>query len=102
MPENKALQDTIAYSLYMVKKHFQKWRNSEGYASNILLPSAYEEALSYGYEFYPEFQLSSRILRPLEAFGLLQRRELQSEDKRMPRYEYKLAPLFDQFIQFNP
>ncbi len=100
-PENEVLQQTIAYSFYMVRKHLKNWRSVENDAELILLPAAYEEALPYGFGDYPKYQTSTRIIYPLEHFGLLQSRDKKDDNSHFPNQEYKQTPLFDKFIQFK-
>lgn len=98
--DNEPLQNTIAYSFLKVKQHHQDWLSSDEAAPFLLIPAAYEISLSTGFDWYPEMHAFSRILRPLEAFGLLDSREIKKEGLNIPITEFKLTPLFDKFIQF--
>ncbi len=101
MPENQALQHTITYSLYQAQQYFEVWRLDDEAVSCILLPAAYEEALSQGYKDHPGFQSYTRIIRPLTDLGLLQSRPMVPNPKRYPIFEFKNAPLFHKFIRFH-
>jgi hypothetical protein len=57
-----------------------------------------ESGLKYGdFRFYAFLH---RVLMPLVQFGLMERRAVPT-DKDWPEYEYRLALLFDRFLQFE-
>lgn len=46
-------------------------------------------------------QFESRVLQPLESFGLIEQRELKGPNLFLPRHEYRVGSLFDRFVRFD-
>ncbi len=101
LAEIHSLQATVGFSLFMVGRHADRWVKPEKLAPLVLFPVAKAELATlppWGRGAWP---VESRILRPLVSFGLLERRELPSEDRWMRPYEVRKTKLFDRFLQFD-
>jgi len=103
MPECSALQDTIAFSFYMLGKHGKQWKKETTLAPLLLLPAAKTQMRRPDMHF-SESELSwpaySRILRPLESFGLLERWEYK-KGMLLDNVKARKTGLFDRFIKFD-
>ena len=100
--EHEMIQDTIAYSFYGLSWALQDWKSVEEVYSNVLLPMVRKNIPPSSGIHRPELRLVvERILEPFQQFGLLQSRNVRSEDKPFGQNEYKKTPLFDRFIQFD-
>ncbi|MEW6237057.1 MAG: hypothetical protein AB1656_16860 [Candidatus Omnitrophota bacterium] len=98
---NEPLQHTIAYSLWRIPQEAKDWIDTDELAPKIVLPIVREHAPVY--EFFDHFysQISSRILYSLKDFGLLERREIPTDDKNIFTYDVRMTPLYDKFIHFH-
>ncbi len=92
-------QDTIAYSLFMLSREDMGWKRNDYLASELLVPPVKWEMENAKCE--PHWFLDSRLLSPLEDFGLLQRRELPKQSAPPGIREVRKTPLFDRFISFH-
>ena len=103
MPECPALQDTIAFSFYMLGRHGKQWKKETALAPLLLLPVA-KTQMSRSDMHFGESELSwpafSRILRPLESFGLLERWEYK-KGMLLDNVKARKTGLFDRFIKFD-
>ena len=100
LPENDALQATIAYSLYVLSRLDGSWHSSQQLALRLLLPAA------RNYTAFPEAEsglreVEARILGPLAQFGLLDSRPVESSRSSCNAFEVRKTPLFDRFIRFQ-
>ena len=100
LPENDALQATIAYSLYVLSRLDGSWHSSQQLAPRLLLPAA------RNYTAFPEAEsglreVEARILGPLAQFGLLDSRPVESSPSSCNAFEVRKTPLFDRFIRFQ-
>jgi hypothetical protein len=99
---HEGLQRTIAFSLYRLRTEAREWSRPEALAETAWLPEAKDPPtqLDLTYGDFRHYAFSSRVLRPLVQFGLMERRETPS-DPHLPEYEYRLTPLFSRFLQFR-
>jgi hypothetical protein len=100
-PENSPVQGAIAYSFYQLWKRADTWQEAETLAPILLLPAVIEQLEIPDHQSGVTSLCSLRIFRPLEEFGLLERRELPSEKKWDKPYEIRKTPLFDRFLRFE-
>ena len=95
------VQDTLIYALYAIGRHRRDWQDIKEFSKRLFLPViAAQMPTNYYGDDLTGWIASSRILRPLEGFGLIER---QYEDKGAysePKTIRKTA-LFDQFISFR-
>ena len=100
--ECRALQETVAYTLYMVGRFTDDWISPDELPALVFLPSVVVPHLPVEPYGSPSLVLKTRILRPLSWFGLL---EFESNDEP-PEYFSRIiavrkTALFDQFIEFR-
>jgi len=102
MPEYLLVQDTIGFSFYMIGTHAERWRDLDSLAERLLPPFVKEEINKEGFPQHAKWVADSRILVPLERFGLL---EFHYEDDPAlfgPRRDkVRKTPLFESFFAFN-
>lgn len=101
LPEELPIQPTIAYSLYQISEHYGQWQDSTRNPDILLLPAVREEIGSYGYPNYARFACLSRIVSPLEEFGLLEFRKLTRKEKLPSPIKIRKTELFDLFLKFE-
>lgn len=97
------LQSTVAYSFYRLRTAAKDWTSPDVLGEAAWLESARDpmtewEAANVDFRF---FAFRHRVLVPLEQFGLLEVRMLPSEERWREIVEYRLAPLFDEFLHFT-
>lgn len=103
MPENSALQDTIAFSFYMLAENANRWEQSQQIAPILLLPSVRTHMMKSAKHSWQEdftWLVQARILRPLESFGLLELQESR-KGKILEGVKVRKTSLFDRFIKFD-
>ncbi len=98
--ENHALQQTVAFSFYALQQLGDEWQTDQTLAHRILIPAAFQDALDSG-DQQPGCQVHGRLLLPLNDFGLLEHRQVELEGSLVDGCEFRLAPLFREFIQFS-
>ena len=100
LPELHCIQHTIAYSLLRLKELCKGDTSLEGLHSKVLLPAVQEEIREEIPKLVQaDWTIRSRIIRPLEAFGLL---DCTYEKSKMPFFEItkcRKTPLFDKFMK---
>ncbi len=101
LPLFPGLQHTIAYSFYMLSKYGDSWKEPEALASLVVLPAVKAQVLESKFFTALPWLVRSRILDPLESFGLLEERDLPPRDKFTRRFETRKTKIFDEFIRFN-
>ena len=101
-PELPVFQQAITYSLYMVPRLLTEWHTAEDVAPLLVLGGVAKatQEVTFGRDVLP-WIVKARLLRPLEAFGLLESRE-----RKTPRHIYGIAQfrktsLFDRFLRFD-
>jgi len=103
MPENPVLQDTIAFSFYMLAENANRWKQGQNLAPILLLPSVRTHIMKsavYGWQGNFTWLVLARILRPLESFGLLELRESR-KGKILESFKVRKNDLFDRFLRFD-
>jgi hypothetical protein len=99
-PDNPALQHTLPMTLYRLRREGSTWRRPEELADRVLMDAAFDQPEDYPREMPAYGQFETRVLGPLEGFGLVEKRELQSDDWFRTKSEYRKSRLFDRAIQF--
>lgn len=102
-PECPFIQETIGYSLHAFHQHASQWQ-----AIEALVPRLYLQAVSrqipvssYGLEF-DVFLARTRIIEPLENFGLIQCQYSKEKPVFHPEItRVRKSPLYDQFLRFD-
>ncbi|HUW59964.1 MAG TPA: hypothetical protein VMZ06_03075 [Candidatus Bathyarchaeia archaeon] len=101
MVELPEVQDTLVYALYVISLHTHDWQDFKEFSKRLFLPAVADQIpiAHYGIS-YAELMASSRILGPLEGFGLIER---QYEDKGAysESKTIRKTALFDRFISFH-
>ncbi len=100
-PESSGLQHTVAFSLYRLSTAAVEWRNPYELAAEVVLPEVYDELVDPRWDDEAAMRIEARLLRPLEWFGLLERRDLPSPNSFDRPYEVRKTVLFDRFIRFR-
>lgn len=99
--QNAAMQHTMAMTLYRLGRAPRSWKSPETWANEILMEDALDQPPNHRGENSTYDQFRTRILRPLEAFGLVEKCELEGPNQFLPQYEYRVGDLFDRFIRFD-
>lgn len=100
-PECDDIQASYCYVLYVISRELGEWVTPEVMAQRVLLPMTYEFLADFPYGNRAVWLTISRIVKPLEGFGLL-----EVEYTRVPgAYSVQVkrvrkTPLIDQFIRF--
>jgi len=101
LPELKEIQDTIGYSLYRISQFCNNYGSLEGLLHNIFLPAVLVKIQdTMGPKREWTWAVETRIVRPLEDFGLLESK------RKKEKYSYEIVavrktPLFDKFMKFE-
>jgi hypothetical protein len=95
-------QHTIAYALYRFGQVGVAWKAPLALKPDVVLPSV-ADAMPPGEHYdHWEIVLESRLLRPLEGFGLAEVRSVpRVEGEWLDRREYRKSALFDQVVSFE-
>jgi len=91
------LQHQIAFTLWRLGDAAAEWSRPADLMHDVVLPFALEHAPGEPTALGPDRLLDRYVLRRLEDFGLLERRETG----RRPDREYRAAPLLRQFLHFD-
>jgi hypothetical protein len=98
-----AFQQTIAFTLYRFGQLPPEWRRPGELAAALLLPAVHDElnaALERDFEL--PLMMETRLLRPLEGFGLAESREMERRPEELGRkLEFRRTPLFRRFLRFQ-
>jgi hypothetical protein len=94
-----SFQDTLPYSLFLLSKIGAGWKRTNDLASELLLPPIKAEMQNRGFEV--DWFLSNRLFRPLQAFGLLEQRDLPDQQKQPGVELVRKTTLFDSFVSFH-
>ncbi len=100
-PEAPGLQHTIPFALYRFALVGEKWAKAERLVPKLMLPSVRREMTPSEHSDLAALVLSSRLLWPLERFGLAETREVRGKRPNFPDREYRKTPLYDRFLRFN-
>ena len=97
------LQSTIAFSFYKLRSAARDWSGVDALSDAAWLPSAKEPPSEHevaGAD-YRNFAFHHRVLAPLVQFGLLETRELPGANRWSGTSEFRVDPLFAQFMHFD-
>lgn len=101
-PDLPVFQHAVTYSLYMASRMLNEWHAAEDVAP-LLVPGGVARALE---EEAPgrdvlAWIVNARLLRPLEAFGLLESRERKTPRHKYGIPQYRKTDLYDRFLRFD-
>jgi hypothetical protein len=99
--ERSDIQETIAFAFYQISKQVDDWKNVDTLPEKLFLPMVIEQPDPPIYEGHLASLCKSRILNPLEEFGLVEQQELPGELKWKPSYQVRKTELFDRFLTFD-
>jgi hypothetical protein len=101
-PSFYGIQETLAYSLNALDQHKREWIPIEKLKEVVFLPSVRDELSAAGEEWDVATSVAtSRLVNPLESFGLLECfREQGKYFKDIRRV--RAAPLFEKFVTVKP
>ena len=101
LPELPGVQATFPFMLYKLSRIPQDQVHTlESLAPMLLLPGVQEEVRKKrSHEHLPERLLESRVLKPLEEFGLIEMTRVDPKDHEPWLVAVQKKPLFDEFIQ---
>lgn len=100
-PEQPGIQRTIAVCIFQLGRHAADWASAEQLAEQVLLPDALDRTDEYYGADTAPWLLATRLLRPLRAFGLLERRLVGDGPEWERKREFRKAPLFGRFLRFE-
>lgn len=99
--EAPGFQHTVAVTLYRFGRRGAPWRRPEELVADLLL-AAVRERIPAGEGWdRAALILETRLLRPLELFGLAELREEPGERPYLPLTRWRKTPLFDRFLRFR-
>ncbi len=105
MGECPGVQETVAFSFLMLRKHAHDWTSFEALLPRLFLPAVIQEIPVFAYDGKSQINRITewRILEPLRKFGLL---EFQYEKINDPYpisrlHKLRVTPLFDTFFRFR-
>lgn len=103
LPACDGVQMTFAYSLFKLARLGNgESYTVEGLVPRVLLPKVQEEIQAEPLQGpLAEWLLESRILRPLEGYGLLSIQRVDPKDHSPWLVAVEKRPLFDQFVRIN-
>jgi hypothetical protein len=97
-----AFQRHIGYTLYAFGRVGADWRKLEELADRLVLPGVRPLLPPNRYFDPAAFLLQSRFLRPLQQFGLAEKRASPGESDELGQHlEYRKSPLFDRVLSFR-
>lgn len=100
---HQGLQPTIAYSFHRLRSLARDWTSAGELASGAWLedakdPPSDREQANVDFRHYA---FRNRVLRPLSQFGLLEERQLPTEERWNRLVEFRVTALFDRFLTFD-
>ena len=97
-----SVQETIAYSLYVLRQKASDWRSIAELADVVFLPSVSSEFQPLSHTRVEEALLHVRLVRPLIRFGLIKGKEDADAGPVYPRLtQIRTTPLYAGFLQFT-
>lgn len=99
--EAPGFQDCVAVALHRFGVLEPAWRTPEEMVGELLLPSVRSEIPVRGSYDPAALVLRTRLLDPLEGFGLAELRESPGPTPHLPTRHYRRAPLFERFLSFR-
>jgi hypothetical protein len=103
VPECQSIQQTIGYSLCVLDRRAGTWQAIEDLAPRLYLPTVTHELPvdRHGLD-YETLLARTRILGPLESFGLIQCRYSRKEPMIRPKISHaRKTALFNRFLRFD-
>ncbi len=101
-PEIRSMQETAAFTLYMLSNYADEWQTSETLAPKVVAEIVFEEVSEVAEDESAERFLQSEILWPLKSFGLIEFRPIPDETKANSwQFEFRKSPLYDRFLNFD-
>ena len=103
VPECQSIQQTIGYSLYVLDRRAGTWQAIEDLAPRLYLPTVTQELPvdRYGLD-YETLLARTRILGPLESFGLIQCQYSQKEPMIRPKVtRARKTDIYNRFLRFD-
>ena len=100
-PADGAFQYTIGLCLYMVGISLESWIDPAELTSVLVHPLVREGLPELWFGSDPYWFVQARLFRPLEEFGLIERRVVGKRDY-YDLEEVRKTPLFDRFLSFDP
>ena len=101
LPSVPEIQDTIAFSLFTFARYGDEWQDPDELAPSLLLPAVKARIPEMPFGDCTHWFVERRVLHPLEELGLVERRELPSEEQYVHDYEVRKSSLFDRFLSFD-
>lgn len=99
--QNAALQQTIAMTFYRLRRAGRSWKTPAALAEEMLMEEALDQPLDFRGKNEAYGQFESRVLRPLEEFGLVEKRDEEGPNEFLPSHTYRTSKLFGRFIRFD-
>lgn len=98
--EHGGIQETFAFSLYILDKEANGWTGIDELSKKVFLPSVSEAFDTSQNSDIAEALFHVRIIRPLVRFGLI---ECKDESGRVypPITHIRKTPLYDSFLSFD-
>ena len=98
--EYQGVQDTLAYTVYVLGKKTKGWASLATLSRKVFLPAVSETFETSQYMDEAEGLLYIRVIPPLIRFGLFEEKKVT--DTNFPRLvKIKKLPLFDAFLSFE-
>jgi hypothetical protein len=94
-------QHTLAYVLYRLSRVADAWERPEELIGRVVLPYLRARLPPEPYYDPLALVLELRLLRPLEGFGLIEKRVAGNAERAYPRHAYRKTPLYDRFLRFH-
>ncbi len=95
------VQDGVNYSLYAIHKGLNDWVDKDDVPRRVLLPMLYDTLVAADRLFLAELVTVTRIVNPLEGFGLLEFEYVPDWGDREKIGRVRKTPLFDRLIRFS-
>jgi hypothetical protein len=96
------LQHTVATTLYLLRAAGREWKSPAELLPLVVLPGVLAALPTHPLFDQGALMLGTRVLRPLEGFGLLEAREFpRAPEEIAARIEFRTTPLYDRFLRFD-
>jgi hypothetical protein len=94
------IQDTIPYILYRLCRLDEDWHRKEDFIERLIFHTVRKKAEEEG-ESSLNFYYSSRVMKPLEKFELIESRRVGEGKLHEQEKQYRKTSFFDRFIEFE-
>jgi hypothetical protein len=101
LPALPDFQQTIAYPLFRLGIEAETWKLPEELADRVVLPFLRAQLPEDDYGDRLAHIVETRVLSPLEGFGLIESREHPKKGRIYPDQAYRKTRLYDRFLRFN-